>query len=332
MRHFHKFSWFNPRSWRRRRHATAGLLQTYDFTDGILEADQTAGRLSTAYHQQPDGTWVAVASGEARFSGMRRVSQGVYSALDSEGAALPGPFGLLMEPSATNHAIKFTNAQASATLTDDVGASPISGVLYQRAFLSSTSASSAVYRGNVTLPTGVPLYLRVLVRGSNGGETFRLTTYNATDGEKSSATQTATTEWKWYYWNAPSVSVSTNIYLLQTNPLVNKTLDFACYEVRTTPYASSDSPIPTTTAAVARAVDTLTIADVPADNETRITYADDSVLDLNDWNGTAPTPTVPVVIKKIEVYAPYARPGLDQWQFLADYSGSYAQFNEDYQS
>jgi hypothetical protein len=46
---------------------------------------------------------------------------------------------------------------------------------------------------------------------------------------------------------------------------------------------------------------------VTADNETRFVI-DAANSDVNDWNGTVPTPTVPGSLSKIDVYAPGERP------------------------
>ena len=256
--------------------STISALFTYDMTDGTLESGQTFSRASTAYHQQPDGTWVAVASGEARFSGMRRVSQGVYSALDSEGAALPGPFGLLMEPAETNYLL---NSATPATQTTGSLGTGTYCLWVEGTGSAAVTAGTATIAGGGTASAGAPNVFNVTGSGT------------------------------------VTVTVTGTLTKFQVNP-----------------GSVPSSFILTAGSVVARAVDTLSISGVPADNETRITYADTTTADINDWNGTAPTPTAPVVISKIEVYAPYNRPGLDQWQFLADYSGSYAQFNEDYQS
>jgi hypothetical protein len=78
--------------------------------------------------------------------------------------------------------------------------------------------------------------------------------------------------------------------------------------------ALAHSPIVTTTAAVARAIDTLAYTGVPADNETRFTTrlvsdpATEVIVDADDWNGAVPAPTISRIVQRIDVYAPGERP------------------------
>jgi hypothetical protein len=62
-----------------------------------------------------------------------------------------------------------------------------------------------------------------------------------------------------------------------------------------------------TTAAATRAVDALAISGIAADNETR-QVINGATVDIDDWNGTKATPTIPELISSIVAYEPGDRP------------------------
>jgi hypothetical protein len=314
-------------------------IWTRDLTTLEVGVDATFSRASTAYHQQPNGTLVAVASGEARFSGALRVSEGVYS-----GEALPGPFGLLMEPAATNlvtSSEEFNGVGAGVSLTSNTHNSIHGGLTADT--ITVIGAGYKFLRNNspVNIATGVNNYTTsIWVKKGN----WRYITCRAMSVEpcpvrydfdtntitlnptqtETVVSATATVLGSGFVridvtmtLNSALGAVGTQRYhdvcindgvsWLETSTVANgSTLIVGPMQV--TLGSTPSSYIPTTTVAVTRAVDALSYTGVPADNETRTLLDNTTNDDENDWNGTVRVPTVPKVVNSITVYAPGERP------------------------
>lgn len=131
------------------------LLFSWDIPSTlVIPASGVFTRSGTAYHTQPDGTLVLCAANEARFSGARRVSEGVYSALDSLGNPLTGPFGLLLEPESTN-LIFPSNMEIAAgkwvstntyTSTLNAGIAPDGTTTATKIIATATSSNKFMYK------------------------------------------------------------------------------------------------------------------------------------------------------------------------------------------
>lgn len=184
------------------------------------------------------------------------------------------PKGILLEGARTNIALQSQFAtgwsvQSSATLTPNTTTAPDGTNTAATLFLSSSSTTSAVYRAI----TGTAVYytFSVYAKGSVGGEKFRFTFYNATDGTVSSSEMTCTTSWKRFSYTFAAPSIDSIWYIIQSlTETIDKTIYIWGAQLEAGDFTSSY--IPTTSSTVTRAADVLTFPTSPWFNASAGTF------------------------------------------------------------
>ena len=311
-----------------------------------LGATATFTRASTAYVVDHEGLYWQAAANWPRFNGARIANpqangQLVYYNTTAGGVAIaPSSINLLMEPAATNKLIKsetidtwtpstqvtfaanYANAPNGSLTADRITStvstadrvqlniSHTSGLLYWiYSIFVKKDATATGYNTNITINfTSGGTSLSV-------GMTFSLATMTRISGTATvwGIKQVGQTDWYRVWVQLQDNGTANTVAALSIYPNVTNATPKSItawggqLESFTTPPTGPTSYIPTTTAAVTRAVDALAYSGVPADNETRFVVNGANV-DVDDWNGTYPTPTTPKLLNSINVYNPLERP------------------------
>lgn len=310
-----------------------------DLTDLAIDASGTFTRASTAYHQQPDGTWVSIASGAPRWKGARWTGS-AWSKLDTLGNQLPGPFGLLMEPADTNRIAQFKAQSLSAVqVTSHEVSTVVSpyGGFYARTVPNTVSGSHFVYQGTTAVVTDSPFWAIFSAKNNGGYNYIALEVHNGSFGPTTSCTVVVnlTTGTVAAAYNLARLDFRSEAqadggwrFFIKTPTMgtTNRSLAYIPIPTAADPRIAwagdgvsgalvdgvmlclyPGTPIFTTGSAVTRAVDSLAYSGVPPDTETRLAYISGNV-DVDDWNGSVPVPTAPTALQSVTVYAPGERP------------------------
>lgn len=217
---------------------------------------------------------------------------------EAAGAALPGPFGLLREPVATNLCLQSQTAvttwtQTNVTIAADAVTAPDGTTT---ADTLTAAADDATWVQTTTAASAQKTWSLWIKRKTGTG-----TISMSLDGGSTYTDKAITAEWA-RYSITQTLADPSMVLKIGTN-----TDAVWVWGSQLEAGAVVTSYIPTTTVEVARAVDALSYTGIDADNETRI-VTDAGNVDLDDWDGAMPVPTVPVVEYSVTVYEPGGRP------------------------
>jgi hypothetical protein len=259
---------------------------------------------------------LTVASGEARFKGARRISEGVWSKYLADGAEINpantsnsslcvdagGPFGYMTEAAATNICLQSedfatTWTKSGTTVSADAAVAPdgtttadeitfTTGAGYNSIYQSVTVVDATSYTASVFAKAGATNVLSLEFRGSGSTPDA---VFDLSDGTLTSGTGTIEA-WPngWYKCSITETSVGTSDLLIIGDNSGNGggTNTFYLWGAETKLGSFPTAYIPTTTTAVTRNTDALTYDDVGNISDAAGTaYCEAST----DWNAATTT-------------------------------------------